>query len=774
MPRVEDPRYLRGRGEYSTDISIANQTHLHVVRSPHAHANIVTIDISRAAAAPGVLAILTGKDLVADGIGNLPDGLNAKIAVRAAPRAALAFERVRCIGEPVVAIVAERLSDALDAAELVEVTYDVLAAAGAGEHSSPAALKRDGAIAFVVRRGDSEAVDKTLTRAHHVAKLDFKISRVTAVPLEPRAAVATYDAGRDRYTLAAGTHAPHNLRALLATHIFGIPEHKIRILTQDVGGSFGMKNAVYPEYVLALWIARKINRPVRWCCERGEAFLADEHARDNRSTVQLGLDHEGKFLALKLDMAIDVGAFANPRSAFPLMNIGGIAGVYTTPAIAVTACGVITNKQSTTPYRGSGRPEATYAIERIIDVAAHEMNIDRLELRRRNFIPPSAMPFTTALTFTYDSGDFPACFEKALDLAEWDGFETRRAQSAARGMLAGIGVANTIEVAAGPFDAPAPENAGVQFTPDGSAVVLVGTMSTGQGHETAYTQIVADRLGIAPADVRIVQGDTDIVAVGQGSGGSRTLSAGGSALAMTLDKVVDKATKIAAHLLEAQPDDVEFTDGRFGIVGTDRSIDFKSVAKAAFDPKKLPSGLEPGLTAEAGFAATAGNFPYGTHVCEVEIDPDTGTVVIKRYSVVDDLGRVINPMLAEGQIHGGIVQGVGQALCEELRFDDEGQLITASFMDYAMPRATTVPSLAVATQSHPTRTNRLGTKGAGEAGIVGPLAAVTNAVVNALEPFGIDHIDMPMTSERVWRALGLAKKRHDGLGKEQMRMAMRP
>ena len=432
-------------------------------------------------------------------------------------------------------------------------------------------------------------------------------------------------------------------------------------------------------------------------------------------------------------MAIDVGAFANPRSAFPLMNLGGVAGVYVMPAIAVTACGVITNKQSTTPYRGSGRPEATYAIERIIDVAAREMNIDRLELRRRNFIPPSAMPFATALTFIYDNGDFPACFEKALGVAEWESFETRRAQSAARGMLAGIGLANTIEVAAGPFDAPAPEHAEVQFTPDGSAVVLVGTMSTGQGHETAYTQIVTDRLGISPADVRIVQGDTDICCRRIGEWRFAHLVGRRFGASHGADKVIDKR-EIAVHLLEARPDDVEFTDGRFGIVGTDRSIDFKSVARAAFDPNKLPPGLEPGLTAEAGFAATAGNFPYGTHVCEVEIDPDTGMVVIKRYSVVDDLGCVINPMLAEGQIHGGIVQGIGQALCEELRFDDDGQLVTASFMDYAMPGGNRCLRSRSQRKTIPhARTSSA--RGAGEAGIVGPLAAVTNAVVNALEPF---------------------------------------
>ena len=766
-PRVEDWRLLQGRGRYAADVALPGQAYLYVLRSPHAHARLRTLEASAARAAPGVLAVLSGAEAAADGLGGLPANIGRRRAdgspAPVPPRPLLAQGMVRHIGDPVAAVVAESLAQALDAAELVEVEYDplpaVTTAADARAQGAPLVWPdAPGNVAFVAAQGDRAAVERAFAAAHHVARLDFSVSRVTAAPLEPRAALGLYDPGDERFIIHTSVQAPHQLKSLLAGAIFKVPEHRVRVVVRDVGGSFGMKGGVYAEFALVLWAARRLGRPVRWTSERTEAFLADEHARDNLSHVELALARDGKFLALKLDAAINIGAYPSPRSALPVNNIGGVAGVYTTPHIAATATGYFSHTQLTTPYRGSGRPEASFAIERVIDVAAAELGIDRVELRRRNLIPAGAMPFKTGLTFTYDCGEFERVMDATLALADWAGFERRRAEARARGRLRGIGIANAIEVAGGPYPTVAPENAELRAAPDGSLTLMIGTQSSGQGHETAYSQIVAGRLGLAPSRIRVLQGDTDVVAAGRGSGGSRSLPVGGSVVSLAVDKLIAKGKLLAAQLLEAAQEDIEFKDGKFAVAGTDRAVDLLSVIKAAFDPGKIPPGVEPGLAESAGFLPPAVTFPNGCHVAELEIDPETGAVQVLRYSVVDDVGRVMNPLLLKGQIHGGVTQGLGQALSEAIRYEPAtGQLLSGSFMDYAMPRAADVPPFAVESHEVPTAVNPLGAKGAGEAGTVGALPCVINAVVDALAPLGIRHLDMPASPERVWRAIREAK-----------------
>jgi len=516
-----------------------------------------------------------------------------------------------------------------------------------------------------------------------------------------------------------------------------------------------MRNGVYPELVLVLWAAKRLGRPVKWTSDRREGFISDEHGRDNVSTVELALDAGGKFLALRVAIVLNIGAYLTPRSAGSgTNNVGGVAGVYTTPAIHVQTTGVYTNMTPTGPYRGAGRPEATYAIERVIDVAARELGIDPVELRRKNLIPSSAMPFKTGLVFTYDCGDFARGMEMALGLADRAGFEKRRAEARQRGKLRGLGVVNPIEVAGGPYAAVNPDTAEVRVNPDGSVSLFAGSTSMGQGNETAFAQIVSDRLGVPPERIQVLWGDTDALGAGRGNGGSGALAVGGAAVARAVDKVIERGRRIAAHLLEAAPDDVALRDGKFTVAGTDRGVAFAAVARAAYQPRQLPAGMESGFSETAAFMPPAVTFPNGSHVCEVEIDPETGVVSIMRYTVVDDVGRMVNPMLVKGQIHGGVVQGLGQGFFEQLAYDVEtGQLLTGSFMDYAMPRADDVPFLEVDSHEVPTQVNPLGAKGVGEAGTVGALPALMNAVNDALAPLGIRHLDMPVTPERVWRAI---------------------
>ena len=761
--RVEDPRLVQGLGRYSDDVSLPRQLHAVLVRSPHAHARLVAIDPGAALAMPGVRAVLTAADLASDGVVDLPTDRTRKrrdgSPAFATPRPALARARVRHVGDPVALVVADTREGAVDAADRVGVEYAALpavaATADAGRAGAPAVWdEAPDNIAFVSEAGPRDAVARAFERAAHVTSLDFVVTRVAAAPLEPRSAVGEYDRRSGRYTLYTGIQAPHGTRTLLAD-VLRVPQSRVRVVTGDVGGSFGMRSGLYPEMALVLWASKRLGRPVKWTSDRREGFVTDEHGRDNVSRVELALDAKGAFLALRVAITLNVGAYLTPRSAGPgTNNIGGVAGVYTTPAIHHQTTGVFTNTTPTGPYRGAGRPEATYAIERVIDLAARELGRDPIALRRQNLIPASAMPFKTGLVFTYDSGDFARGMDLALARADHAGFEKRRAEARTRGRLRGLGVANAIEVAGGPYTALNPDTAEIRVNPDGSVTVLSGSTSMGQGNETAFAQIVSERLGVPPARIDVLWGDSDALGAGRGNGGSGAVSVGGSAIARASDKIVERGRRIAARVLEAAPEDIVFADGRFTVAGTDKGLAFADVARAAYQPRHLPAGLEPGFSETAAFTPPAVTFPNGCQVCEVEIDEATGAVRIVRHTVVDDVGRMVNPMLVKGQIHGGVVQGLGQALFEDLTYDAEtGQLLAGSFMDYAMLRADDVPLFEVDSHEVPTRVNPLGAKGVGEAGTVGALPALANAVNDALAPLGVRHLDMPFTPARVWQAI---------------------
>jgi carbon-monoxide dehydrogenase large subunit len=766
--RLEDPHLLQGLGRYSDDVNLPRQAYAVVVRSVHAHAHLRGIDASTALKAPGALAVLTGDDLAADGLGNLPTDSNRKrrdgSPAFTTPRPALIRGRVRHVGDPLALVVAETPEQAVDAAALVAVDYEPLPAVAEAVEA-----KRLGApavwdeapdnVAFVWEVGSRDAVARAFEQATHVTRLDFVVSRVAAAPLEPRGGVGEFDRRSGRYTLHTGIQAPHGLRTLLAEQVFRVPQSAVRVVTGEVGGSFGMRSGIYPEMVLVLWAAKRLGRPVKWTSDRREGFVTDEHGRDNVTHVELALDAGGKFLALRVDLMVNIGAYLTPRSAGPATNnVGGVAGVYTTPAIHLTSTGVYSNTTPTGPYRGAGRPEATYAIERVIDVAARELGIDPIELRRRNLIPASSMPFKTGLVFTYDCGDFARVMDMALALADHSGFQKRRAEAGKRGKLLGLGLANPIEVAGGPYTGVNPDTAEMRVNPDGSVSLFAGSTSMGQGNQTAFAQIVSDKLGLSPERIQVFWGDSDLLGAGRGNGGSGALTVGGSAVLRATEKVIERGRRIAAKLLEAAHEDIVLRDGRFTVAGTDRGVTFNNVARAAYQPRQLPPGFEPGFSETAVFVPPAVTFPNGCHLCEVEIDEETGTVRVVRYAVVDDVGRMVNPMLVKGQIHGGIVQGLGQGLFEILAYDSAtGQLLSGSFMDYAMPRADDLPFFDVDSHEVPTKVNPLGAKGVGEAGTVGALPALLNAVNDALAPLGVRHLDMPVTPERVWRAIRDAK-----------------
>ena len=767
--RLEDPHLLQGLGRYSDDVNLPRQVYAVVVRSVHAHARLRGIDASAALKAPGALAVLTGDDFAADGLGNLPTDSNRKrrdgSPAFTTPRPALIRGRVRHVGDPLALVVAETPEQAVDAAALVAVDYEPLPAVAEAVEA-----KRLGApavwdeapdnVAFVWEVGSRDAVARAFEGAAHVTRLDFVVSRVAAAPLEPRGGVGEFDRRSGRYTLYTGIQAPHGLRTLLAEQVFRVPQSAVRVVTGEVGGSFGMRSGIYPEMVLVLWAAKRLGRPVKWTSDRREGFVTDEHGRDNVTSVELALDAGGKFLALRVDLMVNIGAYLTPRSAGPATNnVGGVAGVYTTPAIHLTSTGVYSNTTPTGPYRGAGRPEATYAIERVIDVAARELGIDPIELRRRNLIPASSMPFKTGLVFTYDCGDFTRVMDMALALADQPGFERRRAEARQRGKLLGLGLANPIEVAGGPYTGVNPDTAEMRVNPDGSVSLFAGSTSMGQGNQTAFAQIVSDKLGLSPERIQVFWGDSDLLGAGRGNGGSGALTVGGSAVLRATEKVIERGRRIAAKLLEAAHEDVVLRDGRFTVTGTDRGVTFNNVARAAYQPRQLPPGFEPGFSETAAFVPPAVTFPNGCHLCEVEIDEETGAVRVVRYAVVDDVGRMVNPMLVKGQIHGGIVQGLGQGLFEILAYDSgTGQLLSGSFMDYAMPRADDLPFFDVDSHEVPTKVNPLGAKGVGEAGTVGAMPALLNAVNDALAPLGVRHLDMPVTPERVWRAIREAKR----------------
>ncbi|HEY7382331.1 MAG TPA: xanthine dehydrogenase family protein molybdopterin-binding subunit [Beijerinckiaceae bacterium] len=768
-PRVEDLRFVRGLGRYTDDIEAPDAAHMAVVRSPHAAARITGIDTSQALAVPGVLAVLTGADLESAGLGGLRTSVERTRRdgrpMAKPPYRILARDEVRFAGDAVAVVVADTRAIAHDAADLVQVDYEdlpsVTDAAEAVRPGAPAVWPDEvpDNVSFLFQQGDRAATDAAFARAEHVTSLDFRITRVSANPIEPRNAVAWYDPREDRYTLYAATQGPHKLRSELAEVTLKISPHQLRVVSPDVGGAFGMKNSPFPEYALCLWAARRVGRPVRWTATRGESFLSDYHARDNHTKVELALDRNGTFLGLRVRTVANLGAYLGFNTPHPSTNnLGGLAGTYRTPHIHAEVLGVFTHTQPMAPYRGAGRPEATYAIERVIDVAADELGIDRVELRRRNLIPPEAMPFKTGLIFTYDSGEFEKNMDRALATADWAGFPQRRAEAAARGLLRGIAVVNAIEIAGGPFRNPNEEAAEIRFDASGAMTVLLGTHNHGQGHETAFRQLAFSVLGVAPDGVRVVAGDTDLVVHGRGTFGSRTIMTGGTAFVRAADKIIARGKAIAAHMLEAGEGDIVFADGKFTIAGTDRGVRLEDVARASYTPGKLPPGMEYGLAALAVVAPPEATFPNGCHVCEVEIEEETGVTGIVNYVVVDDVGTVINPMLVKGQIHGGVAQGLGQALLENLVYEPgTGQMVSGSFMDYAMPRADDVPPMTVISSPVPTPNNPLGAKGAGEAGAVGSLPAVINAVVDALKPFGITHLDMPATPYRIWSAIRDAK-----------------
>ncbi|MEW5862998.1 MAG: xanthine dehydrogenase family protein molybdopterin-binding subunit [Pseudomonadota bacterium] len=746
VTRYEDPRLLRGEGHFIADMDVPRQAHMVLVRSPHAHARIVSVDASAALAMPGVLGVFTAEDLVRDGLRSTaptlkrsrPDG--SPMFWRAHP--GLARGKVQHVGDPVVAVLAETAALAKDAAELVAVEYEELSA------TAPVWEECPDDVCCVFELGERARTEAAFARAAHVVSRRYAVSRVHAQFMEPRGALGVWDEGEGRYTLYCDAQYPHRIREMLAT-VLAVPEHRIRVVCRDVGGAFGAKGWTSLEHRLVLWLARRLGRPVKWSCERSEAPLADEHGRDCAFEIALALDAEHRFLALRVDKTDDVGAYvSSDRNLMPgFANLGSLVGVYAIPAAHVRVTSRFSHRNPIAPYRGSGRPEAIYAIERLIDDCARELSVDRVELRRRNLIAPQQMPYKTALTFTYDCGEFERGMDKALALADWNGFAARRAEARARGRLRGIGLANAIERAG----APSVETAEIRFDPDGCATVLVGTKNHGQGHETMYRQIAATRLGLDAGEIRIADGDTDAIAYGYGTFGSRSAVIGGTALWLAADKVIAKARRIAAHLLEANEADIAFERGRFSIAGTDRGVTLKEVARAAFAPSRLPPGMEPGLFERAAFSPAAETFPNGTHVCEVEIDPETGRVTPVAYTVVDDVGTEINPLTLAGQVVGGVVQGLGQVLMEEIVYDrDSGQLLTASFMDYAMPRASDLCDFRLGHNPVPTKLNPLGVKGAGEAGTVGALAAVMNAIVDAL---GAEDIQMPVTAEAVWHAL---------------------
>ena len=763
VPRTEDPRLLSGGGRYVDDIDLPGLCRAHILRSPHAHARIRGIDAEAARAMPGVHAVLTGADYAASGLGTIQAQLVLKTRdgapMHRPPFAPLAIDRAVHVGEAVAVVVADTIARARDAAEAVEVDFEPLDAnietAIADAETTPA-LWPDAPCneSFVHFLGDRDAVEAGFAKAAHVVERRFAISRVTSNTMEPRAFLGDVDRA-GRHTLYAAVHYPHRIRSALARDIFRLPENRVRVIANDVGGSFGLRGGMYPEQILVLWASRETSRPVKWTCERSEGLISDHQGRDNVTDAALALDDAGNFLAMRVRSRVNIGAYVASMAGGPATaNLGTLAGTYVTPAIHVETAGVFTNTNPTCPYRGAGRPEAAYVIEQLIDAASRRLGRDPVELRRQNTIPEDAMPFRTGLVFEYDCGAFEQNLDRALELAGHAGFERRRRAARSRGRLRGIGVSNTIERAG----APSQERALLRFDPSGTATLFVGTISHGQGHETVYKQIVCQTLGIDPATLRVAEGDSDALSIGGGTGGSRSATLGGSAVLRAAEKIVDQARPIAAHLLEAAADDLEFADGGFRIAGTDRSVELVEIARAAYLPARLPAGVEPGLEAGAGYVARVENFPNGCHVCEVEIDPDTGETGIVDYSVVDDVGTVLNPLLLKGQIHGGVAQGLGQAVMERIVFDRSGQNLSGSFMDYAMPRADDMCGFKVEANPVPTATNPLGVKGAGEAGTVGALPAVTSAILDALAPLGVETIDMPASPETVWRAIESARR----------------
>jgi aerobic carbon-monoxide dehydrogenase large subunit len=758
--RTEDPKLLRGEGRFTDDVAVAGQAYAVMVRSRHAHGIIRRIDTAAARALPGVLGVYTGADLAAAGYGTLkcivPFVNRDGSAMTKPPRPALPTDKVRFVGDPLACVVAQTLMQAKDAAEAVEVEIDALPAVtdpeAAAQPGAPVLYdEAPGNVALDYHYGDSEQVAAAFAQAAHVTRLKLVNNRIVVSPMEPRAAVAIYEGGR--FTLHVPSQGVFGMRANVA-QILGVDAKQVRVLTGSIGGSFGMKAAVFPEYVCVLHAARALGRPVKWTDERSGSFVSDHHGRDHRVGAELALDADGHFLAVRLTSFGNMGGFLASVGPMPptLNAVKNVQNVYRTPLIEVSTKCVFTNTTHVSAYRGAGRPEGNYYMERLIDAAAAEMGIDRLELRRRNQIRPREIPRKTASGMTYDSGDFPAVLKEAVDAADAKGFARRRRESRKRGRLRGLGVGSFLEVTA----PPSKEMGGIIFEPDGNVTLLTGTMDFGMGHAAPFAQVVSEKLGIPFEKIRLVQGDSDRLVTGGGSGGSKSMMSSGTALVEAAGKVVEQGKQIASHVLEASAADIEFKDGRFVIAGTDRAVGIMELADKIRGGINLPEGVPPSLDVRHVSDGAAATFPNGCHVAEVEVDPATGVIEVVKYSSVNDFGTVINPMIVEGQLHGGVVQGIGQALMESTVYDREGQLLTGSYMDYALPRAIDVPSFAVASHPVPATTNPLGVKGCGEAGCAGALTSVMNAVVDALSEYGIRHIDMPATPFRVWQAIRAA------------------
>jgi carbon-monoxide dehydrogenase large subunit len=765
--RKEDLRLLTGRGCYSDDFNLPGQAYGAALRSPHGHALIRSIDVAAARAMPGVLAVLTGEDARADGLKAIPHlagpGAPPDIvlknrdgsAVPVAPHHILPTDRVRHVGTAVAFVIAETIAAAKDAAERIVVEYEPLPAVteakAAVEPNAPRLYDDLPNIMIDAEVGDAAATADAFARAAHVTRLDTWINRVTGVPMEPRAAVGVYDAASGHYTLYAGSGGIVRQKKELSA-ILGVPFEAVRVIAREIGGNFGTRNSFFPEFALVTWGARRVGRPVKWTCERSESFVSDYMGRDLTVSAELALDADGRFLALRTSNLSNVGAHSG--SYVPLFKgVGLVTAGYRIPTSYIRARAVLSTTMPTTPYRSAGRPEVIYVIERLIDKAAQEHGFDRVALRRRNLIPPSELPYKNPQGLTYDNGTYRAVMERALELGDWKGFKRRRAEARKRKRLRGIGLCNYLETTGG----YPRERADITVHPQGRVDVVVGTLSSGQSHETTFAQCVAEWLGVPFDDVYVNESDTDIVKEGGGSHSARSMRLAGIVMGNASDAVIEKGKKIAAHMLETAEYDIAFAAGRFTVKGTDRSIGIFDVAAAAADGKSVPQDLSGPLAATSDETIKQLGFPYGAHVCEVEIDPLTGALEVVRYTAVDDVGRAINPMVVDGQTHGGAAQGIGQALWELCAYDAQGQLLSASFMDYCMPRADILPSFTTDISQVLTPTNRLGVRGAGEGGTTGALGAVVNAVVDALAEFGVTHIEMPVTPERIWRAIQSAK-----------------
>ncbi len=762
VSRKEDPVLLRGEGRYTDDLNCCGQLYGVMVRSRMAHGELRSIDADGAREMPGVHMVITAADLDAAGIKNMPAAAGKHRDGTPTPRPPqrpLATDRVRYVGEPIAMVVAETVKLAKDAAESIFVDIDPLpavttASAAAAPDAPQLHADAPGNVCLDFHYGDSEQVAAAFAGAAHVTKLSLRNNRIVVCPMEPRSAISEYDPEADRLVLRLGCQGVFGQRNLLS-NILGVPVEKLRVLTRNVGGSFGMKSSAYPEYICLLYAARALGRPVKWTDERSESFLSDSHGRDHEMTAELALDADGKFLALRMTGFGNLGAWlSNATTIPPTMNmVKNIIGVYATPLIEIATKCLFTNTTPVGAYRGAGRPEGNYYMERLVETAAREMGIDRIELRRRNHIQPEQMPYRAPSGMLYDSGEFPTVMEKALIAADWDGYAARQAESRTRGKVRGRGIGHYLEVTAGDGQ----EMGGIRFETDGSVTIITGTLDYGQGHASPFAQVLAERLGIPFERIKLLQGDSDELIGGGGTGGSRSMMQSGGAIIAASDIVIEQGKQAAAHFLEADAADVEFVRGRFNIAGTDLGIHIMDVAERLRLGGELPDGMPLTLNVSQVFKGVPSAFPNGCHIAEVEVDPDTGTVEIVSYTTVNDFGVLVNPMLVAGQAHGGIAQGVGQALMESVVYVEDGQMLTGSYMDYGLPRASDLPGLGFESHPVPARTNPLGAKGCGEAGCAGSLPAVMNALVDALSEFGIGHIDMPATPLRIWQAIQEAR-----------------